>query len=614
MSYEFDPQQVQRFVAAAKTRQLLNDEQADTLVTQSHQRMVPPGQCALDVGLLTPTDIEITEAFIDPDDLVPGYRLLDVLGTGALGVVYRARQDGLGRDVAIKTILQARLMQSNVLSRFHQESAAIGRLQHPNIVAAYDSGSHRGRVYLVMEYVKGSDLSSWIREKPLSVEHSLSLARQTALGLANALSHGIVHRDIKPANLMVTEAPTGYDILGGAPLVKIADFGLARFNSLGDASEDQTRLTMTGAALGTPMYGAPEQLTGDAADHRADIYGLGTTLFSMLSGQPPFAQQKLHALITTKISGEEPQMERLPPGTSAGVRKLIIDMTKSDPEERIGDYASLIERIDELTDDQAARPRRSSVAPSAGAGTSSRSGRGKLAWLAGALGVMVLACGAGILWWQTQSGAASLPALAETGWSESLFDGEDVSGWRSQTRSSTRDQEDAEGAKVMAVTGATLKTNVPLPPEFLGAAADRSGATTGFGFNIIVDLQDAQSAEVHFGFSGKQHSDMSRHVVQIAADEIRLGTRQNDDAEFQSDVVGTESVGRMSDQSTKRCEVKIRWFASRWSVLVNENEIGVVRAASDEVIDAIGLAAIGGEAYFADLFVFGIRAAEVPPG
>ena len=278
MQSEFDPSLSKLFVEVARRRQLLTQEQAQTLLSRSTEQLVMSSNLAVESGMLDPLEAEIVDAFISPKDLAPGYELLDVLGFGALGVVYRARQPHLQRDVAIKAIMQSRLSQQNVVARFQQEAAAIGRLQHPNIVSAYDSGSHHNRLYLVMELVQGCDLREQLEKGPLDVKTAMSVVRQTASGLAHAQSQQIIHRDIKPGNLILTDAPAGFDLPEGVPLVKIADFGLAKLNPPSELENQDTQLTLTGAALGTPMYCAPEQLTGDHVDHRADIYALGATL------------------------------------------------------------------------------------------------------------------------------------------------------------------------------------------------------------------------------------------------------------------------------------------------------------------------------------------------
>ena len=334
---------------------MLNEDQANELIELSSNATVMPSQLAVEMGLLTPIDVEVVEAFLAPKDLAPGYELLDVVGFGALGVVYRARQPHLHRDVAIKAILQSRLSQQNVVARFQQEGALIGRLQHPNIVSAYDFGSHRNRLYLVMELVAGVDLSRRAEDGPMPIGKALSIVRQTASGLAHALSHRIIHRDIKPGNLLLTDAPTGFDLPPGVPLVKIADFGLARFHASAEMDDLDTRLTMTGAALGTPMYCAPEQLSGDEIDHRSDIYALGASFFRILTGDTPFASEKVSKIIAAKVTGQPPRVELLPGDLDPAAKELLLDMMKVDPDERVPDYETLISRIDSIDPSNASK-------------------------------------------------------------------------------------------------------------------------------------------------------------------------------------------------------------------------------------------------------------------
>src|SRR5262249_41597367 len=158
---------------------------------------------------------------------------------------------------------------SSFLSRFEQEARAIGRMQHPHIVSAYDFGRHAGRLYLAMEFVEGENLDQFIvRRGPLDEATAWGLARQAVAGLAHASRLGIVHRDVKPANLLLVTAEPGLGLAAGLPLVKITDFGLA---FLTEEADSRTRLTSTNAAVGSPHYMAPEQLSGELVDHRADI-------------------------------------------------------------------------------------------------------------------------------------------------------------------------------------------------------------------------------------------------------------------------------------------------------------------------------------------------------
>lgn len=596
MSFDFDADQMRRFVSTARARLLIDDDQAATLIDRAIGQQAPVQQLAIDAGFLSGPQVEIVDAFLEPDDLAPGYRLLDVLGQGALGVVYRARQERLQRDVAIKAILQARLSQTNVLQRFQKEAAAIARLQHPNIVAAYDSGTHRGRVFLVMELVSGSDLRERIQLGALPLEQSLAIVRQTALGLAHAQSHQVIHRDIKPANLMLTDAPTGFDLPVGVPLVKIADFGLARFNPLGDVDEDANRLTMTGAALGTPMYCAPEQLTGDPVDHRADIYGLGATLFSMLTGHAPFDSTKLHKLVAAKVTGERPRLDMLSKDTPAGVVALLTDMMHHDPQARIADYATLIGRIDEQT-----------VAPEMastliGACTMPRPTRSSgRPWIAASImaGALIVA-GWGAASWSNRS-PAEPPRLVESVWSEPLFNGQSLSGWTNHA-SSWSVQDDDEGSRVLAGNGYLSHPIPPLP-------ADVAESSVAIGLRIRVDLNKADAAEVQFAFDGDDFERAGRWAVRFVGRQASLGYRKDKDAELDvSQTVDLDSFRGEADDPMWH-EVQLQCHADRWYASFDDQPLGSVAVDVKSPNGAIQLIAVGGQAFFGDISVFGLEPA-----
>ncbi len=216
------------------------------------------------------------------DTLILGnYAILEKLGQGGMGVVYKAIHFNLQRVVALKTLPELGRRNQDAVRRFEREMDAIGRLDHPNVVRASDASQHNETLYLVMEYLEGKDVSSLCQQHgPLSVADACEIVRQTAEGLQYIHAHGLVHRDIKPSNL----------ILCRSGVVKILDLGLAlllEHESLPD------KLTATGSALGTVDYVAPEQVSDShAVDIRADIYSLGCTLYRLLAAQPPFGGEK----------------------------------------------------------------------------------------------------------------------------------------------------------------------------------------------------------------------------------------------------------------------------------------------------------------------------------
>ena len=219
------------------------------------------------------------------------YEILDHLGSGAMGVVYRARDTSLGRDVAVKVLPPAFSSDPERLRRFDQEARAAGALNHPNIVAIFDVGSHEGAPFVVTELLEGTTLRNRLDEGGLTPRKALEFGVQIAQGLAAAHAKGIIHRDLKPENLFVL--PSGQ--------VKILDFGLAKLvrnepgsgvGSGGPAdSIAATEMTQMGRVMGTVGYMAPEQVRGVAADHRADLFALGCVLHEMLAGEPPFRRE-----------------------------------------------------------------------------------------------------------------------------------------------------------------------------------------------------------------------------------------------------------------------------------------------------------------------------------
>src|SRR5262249_39480336 len=223
----------------------------------------------------------------------PRYRILEVLGAGGMGMVYKALHRLMERPVALKVIRRELIGDPAAVERFRREACGAASLAHANIVPAHDAEKAGDVHFLVMEYVEGTSLARLVAARgPLPVIQASDYARQACLGLQHAFERGMVHRDIKPQNLMLT--PQGR--------IKILDFGLARFAREvapgGEArppprpsgpSPDPTALTQTGTVMGTPDYIAPEQVRDPhAADIRADIYSLGCTLYFLLSGRVPF--------------------------------------------------------------------------------------------------------------------------------------------------------------------------------------------------------------------------------------------------------------------------------------------------------------------------------------
>jgi eukaryotic-like serine/threonine-protein kinase len=206
------------------------------------------------------------------------YRVVDQIGAGGMGVVYKALDERLQRYVALK-VLGAALRDEHARSRFRREARLLSQLSHPNIATAFDFDNADGIDFLVMEYVEGERIDSTLRQSPLSIPRLLDLARQLASGLRAAHEHGIVHRDLKPANLRI--ASDGR--------LKILDFGIAKLTASNASAADTTvTATADGSVVGTLPYMAPEQLRGETVDERADIYAAGAVLFELATARRPF--------------------------------------------------------------------------------------------------------------------------------------------------------------------------------------------------------------------------------------------------------------------------------------------------------------------------------------
>jgi serine/threonine protein kinase len=250
---------------------------------------------------------------------LPGYKVLGVLGRGGMAIVYKARQLCSKRLVAVKVIDRSLAGYGEIVARFRQEQALGARLRHPNLIAVYQAGRAAGCPYLVLELVEGDNLEGLVgRYGRLPVAEACEVIRQAALGLQHLHEHGLVHRDVKPSNLMLT--PAGE--------VKVLDLGLARdLHELGEGE----RITLHGQCLGTLDYMAPEQCADPhAVDIRADVYGLGCTLYELLAGQAPFARpgyasafQKMKAHAEAPVPPIHERRPDVPEGLAITLERML---------------------------------------------------------------------------------------------------------------------------------------------------------------------------------------------------------------------------------------------------------------------------------------------------
>ncbi|HYT87143.1 MAG TPA: protein kinase [Gemmataceae bacterium] len=280
---------------------------------------------------------------------LPGYEMIQEIGRGGMGVVYKAKQVRLGRLVALKMLLGS---DRNRLERFHAEAATVAQLQHPHIVQIFDIGEYQGQPYLALELVEGSSLAESLAGRPRPVRESAELLSILARAVGYAHEHGVVHRDLKPANVLLAsggrEPPDPSESSGGSrpPLAgaapKITDFGLARRLEMSD-----TR-TVEGDVLGTPAYMAPEQAAGRTRDvgPAADVYALGAILYEMLTGRPPFQGQTLLETLAQVRSLDPVPPSRLQPGIPRDLETICLKCLHKAPRGRYASAAALAADLD----------------------------------------------------------------------------------------------------------------------------------------------------------------------------------------------------------------------------------------------------------------------------
>lgn len=262
-------------------------------------------------------------------DHIGKYEILEKIGQGAMGAVYRARDSVIGRDVAIKVISDNALNTSDIKERFYREARSAGRLSHENITTIYDVGEDNGHPYIVMEYLEGDDLRSMINpDASHTPEEKLDVAIQICQGLHFAHRHNVIHRDIKPDNVRVL--PNGR--------VKILDFGIARIQ---DDTEFQT-LTLTGTSIGTPRYMSPEQIRGETLDARSDIFSFGVLFYELLSGTAPFFGDRVATIIYMILNVDPEPFEFDPKVVSKELQPILFKCLAKEKEDRYNDFTEIL--------------------------------------------------------------------------------------------------------------------------------------------------------------------------------------------------------------------------------------------------------------------------------
>jgi eukaryotic-like serine/threonine-protein kinase len=250
------------------------------------------------------------------------YRVLEQIGAGGMGIVYRARDERLERDVALKILPPRALADEEARKRFRKEALALSKLSHSNIAHVYDFDSQGGTDFLVMEYVYGTSLSDKISRGQLKEEEVLALGEQIAKALEDAHEHGIVHRDLKPGNIMVT----------GKGEVKLLDFGLAKL--LATPTMEATESLADATPAGTLQYMSPESVRGEPPDFRSDIYSAGVTLYEMGTGHRPFDAKVAAAVIDNILHRAAPAPQLLNPSLSPRLQDIILKCLEKEPGNR----------------------------------------------------------------------------------------------------------------------------------------------------------------------------------------------------------------------------------------------------------------------------------------
>jgi CHASE2 domain-containing sensor protein/tRNA A-37 threonylcarbamoyl transferase component Bud32 len=279
-----------------------------------------------------PGDIGATLMDMDTKPTLGRYQVVNELGRGAMGVVYKGEDPKIHRTVAIKTIRLSDFDEDIVgemKERFFREAESAGLLTHPNIVTIYDAGEEHDLAYIAMEFLKGKDLERFTKkEHLLPMRETLSIVAQVADALEYAHSKGIVHRDIKPANIMKLDE-TGE--------VKVTDFGIARITA--------SSKTKTGVIMGTPSYMSPEQVAGRKVDGRSDIFSLGVVLFELIAGGKPFTGDDMTSLMYKVAREKHPSIRSINPRTPPVVEKIIDKALEKDPEKRYQKAGQMAEHL-----------------------------------------------------------------------------------------------------------------------------------------------------------------------------------------------------------------------------------------------------------------------------
>src|SRR5262245_40395369 len=286
------------------------------------------------------------------------YEILSPLGAGGMGEVWRARDTRLDREVAVKVLPASFAQDADRLRRFKQEALATSALNHPNILTVYDIGDHEGTPFIVAELLEGEELREQLNEGALPVREALDYAKQITQGLAAAHEKGIIHRDLKPENLFITQDGR----------VKILDFGLAKLKPQQAGAADsqaptQKKITDPGTVMGTVGYMSPEQVRGQGADHRADIFSFGVILYEMLSGKRTFGGESAIEVMNAILKEEPPELGETNAKISPALDKVVRRCLEKKPERRFQTASDLGFALEALSTSSGSRPETAMALP-----------------------------------------------------------------------------------------------------------------------------------------------------------------------------------------------------------------------------------------------------------
>ena len=611
------PPEKNDFLSVVRKLKFLSEKTAQELVTKAESSENTAAQIALQNGILDPVQVDIVQTLLHPTEAIADYEILNVLGKGGMGVVYRARQKSLDRIVAIKTVLISQMNNPELVTRFEREAVTVAQLQHPHIVAAHDFGRHSGRLYFVMELVEGEDLEKRIdRQGQLDEPTALGLIRQAAGGLLHATEMGVVHRDIKPANLLLVQPPAGFPLPVGMQMVKIADFGLA---FLSNSSQEETRLTSANSTLGSPHYMAPEQLDGAKIDHKADYYALGATLYHMLTGRRPFEAETLSQIITKKVSGKYTPVLDFVSGVSQFTCDLIDEMLVVDPNERLADFSNLIARIDShlqanqgvllegdadsnfettitTTPISLLKPQLKTESPKTEPELEKQPSTAKnhrlRNLLFGLIGGALFAIGFFFFNPFAHDLPASIPErnMISSGWRKSLFNGANLEALPESGQWGVA--EDDEGGKVIAGTNGTI-----LQPLFY-TDIENPTPLKNYRFSFFLRLRKT-TTELHFAIEATPNRNGPRFVLRLAPEGIILARKQENEGELGAIL----QEKKEPVDSEKLHVIRLERQHNHFWVFVDDRLIGTVAAPEKQQLPEVRLHVENGTAWFSDIRV-----------